>query len=305
MNIPHTMSNTNIPLDLELQKRYPLREVACYDATHPILMHDLPIIGWVCDVPSERSVTYVMMWVFQQYVANSITGLMLDVGANAGYFGLLAAQHGHDVLFFDLQPECQMILHNNILVNGFATQAQVVAAGVSHVASSIMVPSDGCNGRFPVVAYEEDAFVHYNSTAQLYPLTEFLPNVPPNFDIMMLKVDTEGNEQRVLQGAMEFFSNHNIRNAIVEVTPGYDFWKHSGIEADDVIDALAQVISYGYIAIALNDWTVFRNHTMLTEYPLIRDRAGQIDVWFTMEPFIIIAVGGRTKVDPSIIAPPS
>lgn len=105
MNIPHTMSNTNIPLDLELQQRYPLREVACYDATHPILMHDLPIIGWVCDVPSERSVTYVMMWVFQQYVANSITGLMLDVGANAGYFGLLAAQHGHDVLFFDLQPD--------------------------------------------------------------------------------------------------------------------------------------------------------------------------------------------------------
>lgn len=294
--LKHALSAT-IPFDLDIQQRYPLRSVACYDAGYPILMHGLPIIDWVCDEKSEKMVTVVMMRVFRQYSDRGIVGKMLDVGANAGYFGLLAAKHGHDVVFFDLQPECQTILHNSILVNGFSGHAHVVAAGVSDVKSSIKVPSDGCNGRFPAEAYETEAFTNYNLSAQLYPLTEFISHQ----EIMMMKVDTEGNEKRVLQGAMEFFRRNDIRHAIVEVTPGFGFWENSGILREEVIDALSLLIEHGYVGITLTDWTVLNSRDSISKYPLIRNGAGQFDVWFTIDPDVIKAVDNRTVVDQTIV----
>ena len=67
-----------------------------------------------------------------------------------------------------------------------------------------------------------------------------------------------------------------------------------------MIDALALVIEHGYMAIALGDWTVFHNRDSIAEYPLIRDATGQFDVWFTIDPHIIKAVGNRTVVDENI-----
>ena len=289
--------SATIPFDLEIQRLYPLQSVACYDSDHPILMHGLPIIDWVCLEMGEQMVTLVMMRVFRQYSDSGIVGKMLDVGANAGYFGLLAAKHGHEVVFFDLQPECQNIIHNNILVNGFSGQAHVVAAGVSDAISSIKVPSDGCNGRFPAEAYETEAFNNYTMSAQLYPLTEF---ISPQ-EIMMMKVDTEGNEKRVLQGAMEFFRRNNIRHAIVEVTPGFGFWENSGILREEVIDTLTLLIEHGYVGIVLTDWTIFNSKDSISKYYSIQNGAGQFDVWFTIDPEIIKAVDNRTVVDQKIV----
>lgn len=237
-----------------------------------------------------------MMQLFQKYAAGGSVGWMLDVGANAGYFGLLAAKYGHKVLLFDLQPECQAIVHNSILVNGFAGHAHVIAAGVSDIESEIKVPSEGCNGRFPAEAYERKSFSQYTTTAQLYPLSSFVSDI----EIMMLKVDTEGNEKRVLKGAIDFFQRKKIRNAIVEITPGYNFWNNTGITKDEVIDVLTNIMDEGYIAISLDDWTVLRNRSSIEENRLIKSMQGQFDIWITLEPAVLEAVGNRTVVDASI-----
>jgi hypothetical protein len=51
---------------------------------------------------------------------------------------------------------------------------------------------------------------------RLVPLTSLLA---PTSEIYVLKVDTEGHELRVLQGALPFFEQHSIRHAFVEFTP--------------------------------------------------------------------------------------
>jgi hypothetical protein len=51
---------------------------------------------------------------------------------------------------------------------------------------------------------------------RLVPLTSLLA---PTSEIYVLKVDTEGHELRVLQGALPFFEQRSIRHAFVEFTP--------------------------------------------------------------------------------------
>jgi FkbM family methyltransferase len=45
--------------------------------------------------------------------------IVLDIGANTGFYGLFAASQGCQVYSFDPQPQCGRIIKQEILVNGF------------------------------------------------------------------------------------------------------------------------------------------------------------------------------------------
>jgi hypothetical protein len=87
------------------------------------------------------------------------------------------AQLGHRAAQFDLQPDCQQILRNNVIINGFTDRVWTIASGVLDTTGTIMVPAEGCGGAFP--ARREDKKV--------------LPNVaiPLNLMAHFLDVDTE------------------------------------------------------------------------------------------------------------------
>jgi FkbM family methyltransferase len=56
--------------------------------------------------------------------------LFVDVGANVGYFSLLAAQRGARVIAFEPNPECREELAHNIALNGFG-DIDVRATGIA------------------------------------------------------------------------------------------------------------------------------------------------------------------------------
>ena len=62
----------------------------------------------------------------------------------------------------------------------------------------------------------------------------------------MLKIDTEGNEFKVLKGALPLFKNHAILNTIVEVTPGFGFWARHNISREDVAWVFGEIGGMGY-----------------------------------------------------------
>jgi FkbM family methyltransferase len=45
--------------------------------------------------------------------------VVADVGANAGYYGLIAAAHGHRVIFIEPQPHCLIFLQAAVYLNQF------------------------------------------------------------------------------------------------------------------------------------------------------------------------------------------
>ena len=122
----------------------------------PFFMQKGVTADWVCKDHGEKKVTAVMQKVFGSQCKKSTgaPGLMLDVGSNLGYYGLLAMSQGCESLLFDLQPGCQSLINSAIVVNQFTSLGRVVPFGVSDAESSFKVNSKGCNGRFPAEAYE-------------------------------------------------------------------------------------------------------------------------------------------------------
>jgi len=217
----------------DLIQALPFVKVNCAaDGKYPILMQKNGMINWVCNNEGERKVTQIMLFVFNKFASESANTLMLDVGANTGYYGLLAAKFGHKVIQFDLQPECLKILRNSVLANGFADRVITVAAGVSDAYATISVSEKGCDGRFPASAHEKGQLSSF-ATATLRPLNDFL-KLQENETIILMKIDTEGNEKRVLAGSRNYFKTQKVVNAIVEVTPGVKFWENNGITKEEV-----------------------------------------------------------------------
>jgi FkbM family methyltransferase len=300
---------------------YPVKEVNCHlglgENTKPILMHDTGmVIRWVCNNGGEKEVTEVMLHVFNEYYLASKDEdghfqqkLMLDVGSNVGYYGLLAASYGLKTIAFDLQPECIAVLQNNVLVNNLGENMRVIPKGVSEEAASISVPDEGCDGSFP---FREPTSEHASKqvSVELHPLQHYLPD-DKSLEIQMMKVDTEGNEKRVLASALPFFASGKIKNAIVEVTPGYGFWSKAGITPEEMSTTLQIIIDeYKYAMIPLvargnggfnasmlrshiddaqrseilgKDRLVFTNGKKATEYMLSELSPTQFDIWLLPE----------------------
>jgi len=318
--IKDTLPFQDYKLNLHILK-YPLKEVNCHlntgKNTQPIIMHDTGIIKWVCNNGGEKQVTKVMLYVFNEYYTNEKKDndaghLMLDVGSNAGYFGLLAATYGLKTLAFDLQPECVAVIQNSILVNNLGENMRVIPKGVSegnvNETTTIRVPDEGCNGRFPFADVKKSS---KHIDVELHPLQYYLPS--SSEIIEMMKVDTEGNEKRVLVGALPFFASQKIKNAIVEVTSGHGFWSKAGITAEEMSDVLIQIIDeyqYAMIPLVSKNYKIFQasmlryvgaqNKTTIlgeeriiftdgknaTEYMLSDASPAQFDIWLLPSQYL-------------------
>lgn len=306
--------------NLDILLKYPLKKVTCHlksgDNTKPIIMHDSGgyIISWVCTNGGEIQVTKVMLHVFNEYYVASKDGnfqqkLMIDIGSNSGFYGILAATYGLKTIAFDLQPECIAVIQNSILVNNLVENMRVIPKGVSEegineTTTKMLVPDQGCDGRFPVSAGNGGS---KKVSVELNPLPYYLPD-DKSLEIQMMKVDTEGNEKRVLAGALPLFASGKIKNAIVEVTPGHGFWSKAGITPEEMSTTLQTIIDdYKYAMIPLvatkgkngrfallsshtygaqsrskilgEERLIFTNGKNATEYMLSESSPGQFDIW--------------------------
>lgn len=109
---------------------------------------------------------------------------MLDVGANAGSYTLLAASRGAKVTAFEPNPLPRAFLERSLALNGLA--AQVVAAAVSAEAGSVAMDLSG------------DATGHVAAEGVSVPAVTLdgLPGPAPT----LVKIDVEGHEAAVIAG---------------------------------------------------------------------------------------------------------
>ena len=249
--------------------------------------HDLMIIdtwalgGWLCVEPSERVVQQKMWDVFlgntpQRRTCTTPEGhprLMLDIGANTGFYGMLAIESGCEVLFFDIQPECIAMINAGLLVNSFHTRGATVSKGISSRRSTFSMKTGGaCNMKQTLKNAVESGGQSPNMmNVEVVPLRDVLPK---DAEVLMMKVDTEGNEIHVLKGGEEFFQRQQIHHAIVEVSPGLWPASTSRQEAAVLFKTLA---SYGYhMQPLLSNMTY---DTPTTVYEHLMTMTVQEDVW--------------------------
>jgi len=235
---------------------------------------------WICFAEGERVVTAAMDALLTKgcrgrngksggaYAnADASAPLFLDVGSNSGFYGLNAISHGCDAVFFDVQPGCNKVVNAALLVNDFGSRGVVMAAGLSDRAGIVRAKSSSTcsfdSGRFPVSAIESGTLDEGDVEVPLVPLSRLLLSASSSASaltssasaakpwastsqIFMIKIDTEGLEQRVLAGAMPLFKGRAVEHVIVEMTPGFQFWEKNGVRPADVAATMRDIAACGY-----------------------------------------------------------
>jgi len=193
--------------------------------------------------------------------SNTSLPVVLDIGANSGFYGLLAAAMGCRVIFFEPQPYCTWMIEQSIVANGWTTNKRLSivrgAVGDDNPDSRFKSPkfpvwcNSPCIGTMgkPGTKYFKQKPDGWRSVIQIS--NSSINKLMPAADMILAKVDTEGAEAAVLRGMRPLFKQRRIKAAIVEVTP--QFYKRRNMEVD-----LRQKIYEEFLYIVLQGYSFHR-----------------------------------------------
>jgi FkbM family methyltransferase len=124
-------------------------------------------------------------------------GVVWDVGANVGFYSLLAARKAARVIAFEPLPENLSYLRQHVELNGLQERVQIFPVAASD--------HDG-SGLFSVVPgnRSEGSLRPYGKLRVQTMRLDSVGLVPD-----LIKIDVEGNEYEVLRGALDTLRAHN------------------------------------------------------------------------------------------------
>lgn len=138
-------------------------------------------------------------------------GLLVDVGANLGYFSVvwLGANPANRVVAVEPSTKVRPLLEENLRRNGFSDRCQLIAAAASDRAQALPFSEGpgtqlGWGGHVPSGG---------EAVVPAITLDELLEG---QGDVACLKIDVEGMEPAVLAGAARLLSQQRIRCVIFE-----------------------------------------------------------------------------------------
>ena len=158
--------------------------------------------------------------------------LAIDVGMNDGFFTQLAAQYGCKVYAFEVQESCIALSRKAVAQNNISHFVSIFRLPVSAINGELLMFPHGppdqqkrCDGMNSI---NGNSHKHYTRVGfnkfHAVSLDAFVP-----FDVKVdfLKVDVEGFDPSVMQGAMGLFMSHRIQRAVIEIQVG--FWDKSSM----------------------------------------------------------------------------
>ena len=137
--------------------------------------------------------------------------LFIDVGANVGSYTILAsAVRGASCYSFEPIPETYNRLENNIRLNNIESKVKALNVGLGCKEGVIKFTHDlGAMNRAIVVGESYENAINVNITT----LDDVLKNESPS----LLKIDVEGFEAAVLEGASETLGKYSLHSVILEL----------------------------------------------------------------------------------------
>ena len=136
--------------------------------------------------------------------------LFVDVGANVGSYTVLASgQVGCETIAFEPIPSTFRKLDNNIKLNHIQDKVHTHNAGVGSRKSTLKFSTDFDTVNHVVTEGEQVSVTEVN----VVPLDEILDNQVP----ILMKIDVEGFEKEVLDGASTVLDKQSLKAIIIEL----------------------------------------------------------------------------------------
>ena len=205
--------------------------------------------NWV--MLNERHVMFALKNAIENCRKESGTCIMIDVGMNDGFFSQMAASLGAKVWSFELQPRCIEIAMNATVANHFEDTITVINRPVSAFHNQLMtVPHSTtvCSGIFNLGRTDCPQCPRFDKQEgfekRSYYSIALDSMFPAPFTIDFMKIDVEGHEPQVLQGAEQLFMDHRVKVLSLESQP--KMWSTLN-EHEQRHDAVyRRILSYGY-----------------------------------------------------------
>lgn len=149
--------------------------------------------------------------------------VMWDIGANVGVYTLYAASRNVEVVAFEPAPGNYYVLNRNIEINGM--DDRVSALCVAFNDSTKMAPlfmsstalGDAENSFAEAVNWKGEPLKHSFCQAMIgFSIDDFLRQFNPPFP-NHIKIDVDGIEDRIIEGAGNTLSNERVRSVLVEL----------------------------------------------------------------------------------------
>jgi FkbM family methyltransferase len=243
---------------------------------------------------SEAMVTRV----FRRFASDCVDDpdiLILDVGANSGYYSFISAALGCSVVAFEPQPGCLRRIVPAIEFNRFHEAIRIVQHPVGFPQRApVAVSPNGCRGDLQLPPGTEtrntlpsDAHMVRFTTVQ-----NALQNSERSKRIALIKIDTEGAEGMVLSSLMPYMDR--IDNLVVETTP----WRWplvSNMTRVAVADVYASLLDQGRFAMAYIHSPIAPARWIKTPKQMHRyigttmslDFWGMVDIWFGRDALLM------------------
>ncbi|GBG00148.1 hypothetical protein Rsub_12839 [Raphidocelis subcapitata] len=172
----------------------------------------------------EASISHIFYHVLHGPCSVTGRGLFVDVGANFGWYSLLAGAMGCSVIAFEPVPQFRAFFEYNVARNGLAHKIQIrPAAAVAHPGRgnyTVVVPQRGIWGTAGIDGANIDHLIDNEGEYERVRVSgESLDQVLADRHVDLLKVDVEGFEPDVIQGASSLLSRQLIDNVVMEYSP--------------------------------------------------------------------------------------
>jgi len=219
--------------------RYPFIAVSWKLAGFLVPRRKVSVKGASFTLPCNNWVTHFRWYLFKNkeeevryYIDNYVKDgdIFFDIGANIGVFSLYCGKRYKDVCVYCFEPEYSNlnILKENIVCNDLAAKTKVYSAAISDfVGPSSLHIQDFTPGS----AVHTESRKSITLTDEGYKVVWAEGIIAVTLDYMCeqlgvipnaLKIDTDGNEDKVLAGASEMLSNDKVRSLIIEMPYGLD-----------------------------------------------------------------------------------
>jgi len=148
--------------------------------------------------------------IFKNIIKSDTT--MIDIGANIGYFTLIAASLINDGVIYSFEPvnTNYLLLIKNVDVNKFKN-VETFEKAVSNKNGNVKIFIDGKNlGNHSLAKPNVPAMVDFIEVETIT-LDSFFQSDKIVTDNILIKMDTQGAEGLVIEGAHDFLLNNNIK----------------------------------------------------------------------------------------------
>lgn len=228
-------------------------------------------LHWQGTYHTEKAVRWTLRLILNTHCRRHHGAFVIDIGANEGFYSLLAAAYGCRVTAVEPQPLCVAWMSASIAFNNFKHPVNLLNRYVDLIEGKMLVNKNECDGMNQM---RENSKAKETVEIKSIGLTDLMPSA--NEDILVIHMDVEGMEVPIMRMLIGYA--HRIKNIVYEMNRNW--WKENGITTENGDATLETIMAFGFVCRDLSS-----NGYPVLAKPLSKHFVNDAtDIWCTSMP---------------------